>query len=233
MIEISNTVVIGFILTTLATLYFFYKATNNKKVILGIVVWMILVSILGLSGFYRNTNAYPPRFLFLLGPGILLVILIFFSKKGRIFIDNLSLKWLTLIHLIRIPVEIVLYYVFLEELIPHVMTFDGYNFDILSGISAPIIYYFAFVKRQIGNKGLLIWNAICLCLLINILILAVLSAQTPFQKLALNQPNIGVTYFPLVWLPAVIVPIVLFAHLVSIRKLLDAEIIKTIMDGKT
>ena len=82
------------------------------------------------------------------------------------------------------------------------------------------MYYAVFVKRWIGKKGLLIWNFICLGLLINILIIAVLSAQTPIQQLAFDQPNIGVTYFPFVWLPAVIVPIVLYAHLVSIRILL-------------
>ena len=103
------------------------------------------------------------------------------------------------------------------------MTFEGYNYDILSGITAPIIYYLAFVKKRIGKRGLLIWNIACLGLLLNILTIAVLSAQTPLQQLAFDQPNIGVTYFPFVWLPTVIVPIVLYAHLASIRQLLYSK----------
>ena len=224
MAQTSVFTIIGFLLTTIITLWFFYKATESKKELFTIFIWMLLTAILSFTGFYTVTNTFPPRFLFLLGPGILFVIIYLFTKHGKKFADSLNLKWLTLLHTVRIPVEIVLYYVFLNGLIPDLMTFHGYNFDIISGISAPIIYYFAFVKKQISKKGLLIWNFICLGLLINILTIAFLSAQTPFQKLAFNQPNIGVTYFPFVWLPAIIVPIVLFSHLASIRQLIVKKI---------
>ncbi|WP_282080743.1 hypothetical protein [Aquimarina algiphila] len=223
MADISNFIIIGFVLTTVITLWSFFKASKNKKIIIGIILWMVVLSILGISGFYKNANAIPPRLLFLLGPGIFFVLIVFFTRKGRRFSDNLNLKWLTLLHTIRIPVEIILFYIFVEGLIPDLMTFEGLNFDILSGISAPIIYYLVFIKKWIGNKGLLIWNFICLGLLINILAIAVLSAQTPLQMMAFDQPNIGVTYFPFIWLPAVIVPIVLFSHLASIRQLLSSR----------
>ncbi|WP_271782711.1 hypothetical protein [Aquimarina algiphila] len=223
MADISNFIIIGFVLTTVITLWSFFKASKNKKIIIGIILWMVVLSILGISGFYKNANAIPPRLVFLLGPGIFFVLIVFFTRKGRRFSDNLNLKWLTLLHTIRIPVEIILFYIFVEGLIPDLMTFEGLNFDILSGISAPIIYYLVFIKKWIGNKGLLIWNFICLGLLINILTIAVLSAQTPLQMMAFDQPNIGVTYFPFIWLPAVIVPIVLFSHLASIRQLLSSR----------
>ncbi len=135
--------------------------------------------------------------------------------------DNLDLKWLTLLHCIRVPVELVLYFVFLKGLVPDLMTFEGYNFDILSGLSAPILYNLVFVNKKVGLNGLLLWNIVCLGLLLNILTIAVLSAQTPFQKMAFDQPNIGVTYFPLVWLPTVIVPIVFLSHLASIGQILS------------
>ena len=211
----------GFIITTLLTLWLFYKALKSKKAMLFIFVWMLLTAILGTSGFYQETGVLPPRFFFLLGPAVLFVLIFFLTKSGKRFIHELDLKWLTLLHIVRIPVEIVLFYVFLSGLIPQLMTFEGYNFDILSGITAPIIYYLVFIKKTISNKGLLIWNFVCLGLLINILTIAVLSAQTPIQKLAFDQPNIGVTYFPFVWLPTIIVPLVLFSHLASIKRILS------------
>ena len=67
---------------------------------------------------------------------------------------------------------------------------------------------------------LLWWNIISLGLLVNIIIYAVLSAPFSFQKMAFDQPNIAVLYFPFNLLPAFIVPVVLFGHLVSIRQLL-------------
>jgi hypothetical protein len=100
------------------------------------------------------------------------------------------------------------------------MTFEGRNLDILSGLSAPLIYYFAFVKKKINSKMVLLWNIVCLMLLINIVSHAVLSAPSPFQQLAFAQPNIAVLYFPFVWLPGCIVPLVLFSHLVALRRFL-------------
>lgn len=211
----------GFIATTLITLWFFYKASNHRQILFGMLVWTSLVAALGISGFYQKVGTFPPRFIFLLAPTAIFVFSLFLFKKSRNFMDTLSLKWLTLLHIIRIPVEIVLYYIFLEGLIPELMTFDGYNFDIISGLTAPILYYLVFVKKVWSRKALFIWNFLALILLLNILTIAVLSAPTPFQKLAFEQPNIGVTYFPFVWLPAVVVPIVLFSHLASIRQLLN------------
>lgn len=217
MAEISTWIAILFIFTTLVTLLCFYQIHKSGKQLVGIFIWMSVVGILGYLGFYRVQNTIPPRFVFLLGPGILFVLVHFFLTRNNTVGHEHHLKWLTLIHTIRVPVEIVLYYVFIEGFIPGLMTFEGYNYDILSGISAPIIYYAVFVKKWIGKKGLLIWNFICLGLLVNILTIAFLSAQTPIQQLAFDQPNIGVAYFPFVWLPAVIVPIVLYSHLESIK----------------
>ncbi|MBS9463003.1 hypothetical protein KIM67_11320 [Flagellimonas sp. 389] len=223
MAEISILTSSTIILTTLLSLWLLSIALNNKKVVYGITIWMIIVGALGASGFYQKVGTVPPRFVLLLPPTILFVLLLFTNKKSKGFMDNLSLKWLTILHIVRIPVEIVFYYVFLAGLIPELMTFSGYNYDIISGLTAPILYYLVFVKKIVGRKGLLIWNFVCLGLLINILTIATLSAQTPFQQLAFEQPNIGVAYFPFVWIPAVIVPIVLFSHLVSIRQLISRK----------
>jgi len=100
------------------------------------------------------------------------------------------------------------------------MTFEGRNFDILSGITAPVIYYFGFKGKGLNTKLLLTWNFICLTLLINIVINAILSVPFSFQKFGFDQPNIALLYFPFIWLPCCIVPLVLLAHLASIRKLL-------------
>ncbi|MBC6998931.1 hypothetical protein [Cytophaga sp. FL35] len=227
MAEISTSIALFFTCTTLITLWCLYQTHRSRKHLSAILIWMAVVGVLGYLGFYRVQNTIPPRFIFLLAPGILFAIVYFLSTKNNRIGNAQNLRWLTLLHTIRIPVEIVLYCIFIEGLIPGLMTFEGYNYDILSGISAPIIYYTVFVKKWIGTRGLLIWNLICLGLLINVLTIAVLSALTPIQQLAFDQPNIGVTYFPFVWLPAVIVPIVLYSHLVSIRILLNSRNIQT------
>lgn len=213
-----------FVIITLLTVWQFYNAANKSKtVIVCLSIVLILQAAIALSGFYRVTQTFPPRFVLLIGPGIIFSVIMLFTKQGKAFIDSLNLKKLTLLHTLRIPVEITLYFVCLAKLIPGLMTFEGNNYDILSGLTAPIIFYFVFVSKKLNNKALLVWNFICLGLLINVLVIAILSAQTPFQKLALDQPNIGVTFFPFVWLPAVVVPIVFLSHLAATRQLILAR----------
>lgn len=215
---------IAFIITTLLTIFLFYKATNNSKASLLIIfLWILLQGTLSLLGFYTITNTFPPRFVLLALPAILFIIGLFVSEKGRVYIDSLDIKTLTLLHVIRIPVEICLYWLFLHKAIPQLMTFEGRNFDIIAGLTAPLIFYFGYVKNYIGKTMLLLWNFICLGLLLNIVVNAILSAPSAFQQFGFEQPNTAIIYFPFVWLPSCVVPLVLFAHLTSIRKLLSTK----------
>jgi hypothetical protein len=212
---------VAFALTTFLTIILFYRATQKSTLTLGILFsWLAFQCIIGLTGFYTETKTIPPRFLLLIGPPLLLIILLFLTAKGKVFLDSLDLKNLTILHTIRIPVEIVLFWLFLHHGIPELMTFEGRNFDILSGLTAPLIYYFGFVKPQFNTKILILWNLICLGLLINIVANAVLSVPTVFQKFAFDQPNVAILYFPFVWLPACVVPLVLLSHLAAFRQLL-------------
>jgi hypothetical protein len=187
---------------------------------------MLIQLILGLTHFYSIVFTPPPRFIFLIVPPLLLTIYLFLTIKGKAFIDALDLKYLTTIHTVRIVVEIVLYFLFIAKTIPQLMTFEGRNFDILAGITAPLIYYYYFLKGNPSKKLLLFWNIACIGLLFNIVILAIFSSETPFQKFAFDQPNIAITHFPYNWLASVIVPLVLFSHLASIRLLLKQKSIQ-------
>lgn len=213
-------------ITLLTAIVLFYKASYSSKIVLAVLFfWIIAQSIISYFGFYKLENTIPPRFALLLFPPLTMIVILFITKKGKAFIDGLNIKILTLLHVIRIPVELVLLWLFMHKAVPELMTFEGRNFDILSGISAPIVYYFTFVKKKIKYKFLLIWNFICLALVLNIAINAVLSLPTKFQQFAFDQPNVALLQFPFTLLPAVLVPIVVFSHLVSIRQLLHYKIL--------
>jgi len=181
--------------------------------------WLILQAMLGISGFYLKIDAIPPRLiLFGVFPTLLLVFFYFiFASKN--FIERLPLRFLTFIHIIRIPVEIVLLWLFQQKMIPQIMTFEGRNFDILAGLSAPVIALIAFRKGKVNRTLLIIWNFLALGLLFNIVITAVLSFPFEFQQFAFDQPNRAFLYFPFNWLPTIVVPIVLFSHLISLWKI--------------
>ncbi len=211
-------------LTTIATVLLFCKATRHSKTTLIILLsWLLIQAFIGLSGFYTVTDTIPPRFLLLVLPPLLTIAALFFTTSGRKYIDTLNAKTLTILHIIRIPVEVVLLWLFINKSVPQLMTFEGRNFDILSGLTAPLILYFGYIKKNPDSKIILIWNVIGLGLLINIVVNAILSAPFPFQKFGFEQPNIAVFYFPFIWLPGCIVPIVLLSHLATIRQLLSEK----------
>jgi len=220
MATLPNYISAAFIITALLTLWVLCKAANYSKTVLAIaLLWMALQAALGLQGFYKDTAGMPPRFMWLLFPPVLLItgVLIRGDKTTTAKYD---VKVLTLLHIMRIPVELILFGLYLHKVVPRVMTFEGRNFDMLCGLTAPFIYYFGYIKPVLNRKIILAWNVICLLLLINIVVLAVISAPLSFQRIAFDQPNVALLYFPFVWLPGFIVPVVLFAHLYTIRKLL-------------
>lgn len=189
--------------------------------------WLIFQAVLSIGGFYLQTESFPPRlFIFGIFPALLTIILLFILAR-KDFISHLPLKSLTLLHTIRIPVEIVLLWLFQAGQVPRLMTFEGRNFDIFSGITAPLIFWLAFLGGKINRPLLVGWNLLALGLLANIVINALLSAPFPMQQFAFEQPNRAILYFPFIWLPTVVVPIVLFCHLASLWKLFFNDKIKT------
>jgi hypothetical protein len=222
-------------LTTAATLFLFIWTIKNstsektrKKtlpIFIGLTIWLLIQTVLTTKNVYNSdTNSFPPKImLFGIFPAIFIIILLFATHKGRVFIDSLPLKNLTYLNVVRIPVEIVLLWLFLNKAIPELMTFEGRNFDIIAGITAPFIAYFGLTKSKLSRQTILIWNFICLGLLLNIVVNAIFSTPSPIQKFAFEQPNIAILNFPFSCLPTFIVPIVLFGHLSSIRQLLKQK----------
>jgi hypothetical protein len=219
-------VIIIFLLTVALTFYLFVLSARKKVLVSAILLlWLLLTGILSFKGIFQNTRAIPPRLALIMIPALVVIVLLLATKKGRAFTDELDLKKLTLLHIVRIPVEITLFLLASFRVIPELMTFAGRNFDILSGLTSPIIYFISFKRNShLTNRNLLLgWNFICLGLLLNIVINAVLSLPYPLQQFAFGQPNIAVLYFPFTWLPCFIVVIVLYSHLAAIRKLLKPQ----------
>lgn len=209
--------VVGFLLYAVRQKVF--DTFPAKLLIFLLPLWLVLQAVLSLGAFHQNTNFFPPTvFAFAALPAFLLIIFYFIFYR-KTFIETLPLKILTILHIVRIPVELVLFWLFQAKQIPQAMTFEGGNIDILSGVSAPIIYFFAFRREKTKRLLLIVWNVLALLLLLNIVITSIVTFPSPMQQIAFEQPNRAVMYFPYVWLPSIIVPVVLFSHLAALWKL--------------
>ncbi|SMC00591.1 conserved hypothetical protein [Hymenobacter roseosalivarius DSM 11622] len=182
-----------------------------------VVVWLTVQAGLALGGFYQtNLHALPPRLVLgALLPVVAVILAIVISPQGRRCMARLPIADLTAISVVRVGVEIGLYGLATHRLIPELMTFSGRNFDVLSGLTAPVVAIL-WRNQRLSRGGLIAWNVAALVLLAIIVTLALLSAPTLVQQLAFEQPNVGVLRFPFVWLPAFIVPVVLFSHIASL-----------------
>lgn len=206
---------ISFILITVLTVALFYFATGNNKIVLMFFsVWALFIGTLSYIGFFENTSSLPPRFVLAILPTFFFAY--YFIKN--IAIEKIKLHYMIAIHMVRLPVELTLFELFLQKRIPIIMTFEGWNFDILMGISAIFMLIYLFIKKETVNKMVFkAWNIIGICFLTIIVSTAILSAPTIIQQFAFDQPNIGVLAFPFTFLPSVVVPIVLMSHIFCLK----------------
>lgn len=205
-----------FICIALLSMGLLYIGTGrNNKVLIGSIVWLLIVGIISYQGFFENTEIRPPRFLLI--PVIVIPMMIFFYKK--IDREKLKYEYLIGIHVLRLPIELILYQLFLRKEVPVLMTFKGWNFDILVGISALIILIVVLISgKKTMHHLILFWNITGLIFLIMIISIAVLSSPLPIQLFAFDQPNIAVLKFPFIYLPAYVVPVVFLSHILYIFK---------------
>lgn len=208
-------------------IYMFYLATYKNKIIIGAVIIIgIFHSVLAVYGFYENTDTVPPRLLMVLIPNIIIILVAVFSTKMQAWMQSLSFKHLTFLHSVRVPVELVIYWIFVAGYMPRLMTFEDGNLDILIGIAAPVVGFFSFRGKQMNKKALWILNIASIIFLVNIVVRAVLSAPGILQTLAYDQPNTGILYFPFVLLPGIIVPLVLLSNIAGFFLLKKARTVE-------
>jgi hypothetical protein len=118
----------------------------------------------------------------------------------------------------RLVVEVFLHQLWLDGQLPKMLTYQGANFDILIGISAPIVAWL-LASRRITDRMALAWNVIGIVMLANVAVRAVLTTQGPLHLILTEVPNTAIGTFPYTYIPGLMVPLALVMHVLSIRAL--------------
>lgn len=226
---------LGFAATTLIVYFLLFTLFRNglkesdfpldkkkriyKNTLIVLILWTVLISTLSLSGFLSDFSTVPPRQLIVLAVPLVCIPWAISTKTAKEIFKHIPVHSLIYLQSFRIIVEILLWMLFLEGLAPVQMTFEGRNFDVLSGLSAPIVAYFVSQQRISKLFGIA-WNLVCLGLLLNIVTTAILSMPTPLRAFMNEPANTIVARFPVVWLPGLLVPMAYGLHLISLRQLL-------------
>lgn len=113
--------------------------------------------------------------------------------------------------------EWILHSLYRDGTVAALMTFEGRNFDIVTGLSAPFVAVFVARRAAAARTTAIVWNVLGLLLLVNVVVHGVLSAPTPLRLIVTDPPNTFVMGWPYCWLPAFVVPCALAGHLYSLR----------------
>lgn len=139
----------------------------------GLLLWLATLAGLVGSGWLE---AAPGRLVIVIGAVVTVSVLLGLSPLGRWMAFACPLAWLVAFQGFRLPLELVLHSWVQQGVIPRTMTWNGSNWDVLTGIAclglAPLCLY-SKVAAWAGN-------IIGIVLLANVGRVAVLSAPVPF-----------------------------------------------------
>ncbi|GAB4537028.1 MAG: hypothetical protein Tsb0020_51710 [Haliangiales bacterium] len=173
---------------------------------------------LAAAGVTTRFEQRPPGMVFLVVPMIAAMAVMAFGSVGRRLIDALPIAAFAGYQGFRVPVELMLWSLYRDGVMPIQTTFEGYNYDILSGVFGLMIWIWA---RRAPPPRWLLWayNALGLALLVTIVAIAIASTPT-FAAFSTTPLVTAPMKIPYVLLPGVLVSAALFGHLVSFRALL-------------
>lgn len=178
--------------------------------------WLVFIALMSRRGFYQDFHSLPPKIALAIVPTLLAVIIVGLSRNVKAIADALPPSWIIGLQSFRILIEIVLFQLVLQGRIARMMSIEGANFDLITGVTAPIV---AWMAARSGNGPLQkAWNVMGLALLANVMIRGMLNAPTRFQLIHDEPANTIIATFPYIWLPCFSVAAALFLHIVSLRQ---------------
>ena len=186
--------------------------------VVGTTLWMLVTWLIAATGIIADVSRRPPPMLIMPLTVIAMSIAIAYSRYGTRFVEGLPLWILIAGQAFRFPLELLMHRAAEEGVMPPQMSYSGWNFDIVSGITAiPVAW--ALARGVVHARALAVaWNILGSILLANILVVAMIS--TPLvAAFGGHRLNTWVAYPPYVWLPTMMVVCAITGHLVIFRKL--------------
>lgn len=177
------------------------RKTKILFLIAALAGWFLYLFILSKNEILFDLSM-PPRFLLLLMPFVIFLIVFYMKNKDNQFIQSIPLKWTTLYQTFRVAVEFLLLYTFYKGLIPEQATFEGLNYDVIMGITAPLVAFFMVQEHKKNGVLVYAWNIIGIFM---VLFVAFIIATS------LYQPQIWGAETPLVKTEFLALPYLLIA----------------------
>lgn len=196
---------------------FAWRRVSGKSgvgLLLALAGWLLVTALAARSGVLANFDARPPPFIGLLLSVVAVTVVFVRSRVGVRLGAELPLVALVAFQSFRLPLELLMHEAAVQGVMPPQMTFTGWNFDIVTGVTAILVAALGAPKKLV-----LAWNILGSALVVVIVTIAV--ASSPIFKAFGDGPavNTFVAHFPYVWLPSVMVMFAFVGHVLIFRRL--------------
>ncbi len=182
---------------------------------LGWLAYIFFISNAGLTA----VPGIPPRIVeFLVAPALIGIILFNTLKSTSHIIVQTPLKNIVLLQSFRIVVEILLFLSAKALIVPKEVTFEGNNYDIVIGITAPIISIL-IVQNKISPMLFRIWNFAGLATLA--IVVTTFMAKLFLPTFKLPNADAMIAQFgnaPFTFLPGYLMPLAVGLTIMALKK---------------
>jgi len=190
---------------------------RTRAAAIGVIGWCALWGALAASGVLARFDARPPPLALFLASVVAGSLGFAASRFAEPLARGLPLAVLVGFQAFRLPLELVMHEAARAGVMPSLLSYSGWNFDIATGtLALPVA---ALVAAGRAPRWLVpAWNGLGLAALSMIAVIAIGTA--PFvQAFGRDQVNAWVAYLPFVYLPGVMVAAALAGHVLVIRRL--------------
>lgn len=173
----------------------------TMRAAIGVGVWLAATGLAALSGAVRGFSLPLFTALMILTGGAA------FSRVGAALLAAVGPVGLIGFQFFRVPVALFLRGMYRAGQVPVQVTYEGLNFDIFVGLTAPAMAWLVW-RGKARSGAIWVWNGFGLVLLVEALAIA---------ALAMPEPASAFSTAPYVWLPTVLAPAALGGHLLVLR----------------
>lgn len=203
------------------------KNERSKKLripIIGLLLWFVYIYFIVQTG-WLQVLTLPPRFpIFLIFPVFIFTGIFLYKNRNNSVLHAIPKQWTVWYQSFRIIIESLFVGSVAVGMLQPEVTFEGYNYDILFGVSAVIVGLLVYVFRLVPEKFVLYWNYLGLAVIVFIIYLFTTTTYFPSvwgSEVSLMEPKFFQFYSMLV--PAFLMPSAVFVHILSIIRFIKKD----------
>lgn len=185
---------------------------------IGLGLWLLILALMAWAGTFMNFEAWPPRMLLVLLPIPLLALILLRSRLFLLCLKAIPARWLLFAQTYRVFLELLLWFGFTIGMVPFHLTFAGFNYDIVVGLTAIPAGMLFFRRGRWLRFEAMIWNTFGVLLLLYNSFIFLISLPYSFQVFDIPPSNSFITQFPFIWIPGFLTPLAIALHLFSLRQ---------------